>query len=201
MWGVSVERIRRGRSMTGTKASSSGSSPRLRNRGTRVGSSVRPRKRSTSGISFCNSSPCRCTRHPTATTALSLPSSLRSHASRIVSMDCSLADWMKPHVFTMTTSAPSTSDDTRAPCPTRAPIIRSESTVFLSHPSVTRAMRGPSALPWASTSWCTGRTLGDTPGRMGPGETGKTGRPRVRLTENDAPPNPAARRRAPRPAR
>jgi hypothetical protein len=61
----------------------------------------------------------------------------------MVSTDCSLADSMKPQVFTMTTSAPDTSPETRAPFPTRAAIIRSESTVFLSHPRVMRPMRGP----------------------------------------------------------
>ena len=59
---------------------------------------------------------------------------------------------MKPHVFTITTSEPSTSLDTCAPWPSNTAIIRSESTVFLSHPNVISAMRGPSSDPAATTS-------------------------------------------------
>src|SRR5690606_38918417 len=65
---------------------------------------------------------------------------------------------------------------TRAPWPTSAAIIRSESTVFLSHPSVTSAMRGPVVGPSASNSWRTWATSAGTPGRTGSAVIGKTGR-------------------------
>ena len=164
----------------------SGSRPRLRNSGTRPCSSVKPMKKSTSGISLVSSVLYLCTRHPTATTALKCPRDFRSQASKIVSRDCSLESCMKPQVFTIKMSASRTSDDTLAPWPTKEAIIRSESTVFLSQPSVTSAMCGPSGLPTASNSCLTGATSGFTSGLTGSGTSGNTGRSLVRILGLDS---------------
>ena len=118
--------------------------------------------------------------HPTATTAPTWPRAFSSQALRIVSIDCSLASSMKPQVFTTTTSAFSTSLVTLAPDAASAAIMCSESTVFLSHPSVTRPIRGPSSGPIAKDRGSTACTSALTSGRTGPPLTGKTGRSRVR---------------------
>ncbi len=175
-----MDRILRGCSIVGIDWVA-GRRPRLLNSGTRPCSSVNPMKKSTSGISCSSSVLYLCTRHPTATTAFRCPRAFRSHASKIVSTDCSLASCMKPQVFTIKISAPWISDDTLAPWPTKEAIIRSESTVFLSQPSVMSATRGPSGLPTASNSCLTGATSGLTSDLTGFGTSGNTGRSLVRI--------------------
>ena len=124
--------------------------------------------------------------HPTAATAFTRPRSFSAQAFRIVSTDCSFAASMKPQVLTTTTSAFSTSLVTRAPAATSAAIMCSESTVFLSHPRVTRPRRGPSSGPMSKERGSTARTPGSTPGLTGltspsgSAATGKTGSSRVR---------------------
>ena len=58
----------------------------------------------------------------------------RCFSSRLVSMDSFLAEVMKPHVFTMRTSASSGAAARRHPAPMSAAIIRSESTWFFAQP-------------------------------------------------------------------
>ena len=118
--------------------------------------------------------------HPTAATALTRPRSLRAQALRIVSIDCSLAMSMNPQVLTTTTSALSTSLVTLAPADTSAAIMCSESTVFLSQPSVTTPRRGPSSGPSSKERGSTACTAGSTPGLTGSEATGNTGSSRVR---------------------
>ena len=109
--------------------------PRAASSGASLWSSLKFKKRSISGISDSSSFWYRWTRHPTATTAFTEPCRLSSPALIKASIDSLFAASMKPHVFTSTTSAVSSSETIRAPWPTSSPSRRSESTVALSHPS------------------------------------------------------------------